>query len=226
MNDLFAFPFQSRCARVRRHRSRGLRVLAMAALLFAVTVCAHGQAGTQFHDLSALKPPPGARVAIVEFEDMECPACAGENPALMQAVAKYKISWVCHDLIIPFHTWSPRAAINAHWFSSKSEALGHEYRDAVFANQPYIYNLMMLDQFTDSFAASHSVKLPFSMDPQNKLFAEVQADTDLGKRIGVERTPTIFIVTSSAKGSTATEVPYPWHDLDRMIEQALTAPRR
>jgi hypothetical protein len=34
------------------------------------------------NDPSALKPPPGARVAIIEFEDLECPDCANANPLL------------------------------------------------------------------------------------------------------------------------------------------------
>ena len=46
-------------------------------------------AGTQVHDPSILKPPAGARVAIVEWEDMECPDCARANPLLREAAAKY-----------------------------------------------------------------------------------------------------------------------------------------
>jgi protein-disulfide isomerase len=59
--------------------------LACAALLFAATAPAHAQfgappPGTQVKDASALKPPAGSRVAIVEFADLECPACASANP--------------------------------------------------------------------------------------------------------------------------------------------------
>ena len=108
---------------------------------------------TQPRDTSALKPPAGARVAIVEFDDLECPACAHANPILKGAAEKYKIPWVRHDFIIPTHIWSRNAAIYARWFDTKSQALGDEYRDQVFANQTYIYNLGMLSQFTEKFAA-------------------------------------------------------------------------
>jgi hypothetical protein len=38
-------------------------------------------------NMSALKPPPGAHVAIFEFYDLECPMCARENPVLKEAAA-------------------------------------------------------------------------------------------------------------------------------------------
>lgn len=227
MHDLFFFRLPSRVARGRQQRPRLFRVLPAAALFFAVSV--YAQVGalptTQVHDTSALKPPPGSRVAIIEFADMECPYCAQVNPLLEQAVAKYKIPWVRHDYIIPSHAWSPRAAANARWFDTESKALGDAYRDAVSAKQPFIYNLMTLSLFTQEFAQSHGVKLPYSLDPQDKFSADVQADTDLGKRIGITHTPTIFIVTANSKGAPYTEVLDPEHDLNRAIGQALADTR-
>ena len=69
--------------------------------------------GTQVHDPAALKPPAGARVAIVEFDDMECPDCARANPLLKEAAAKYHIPWVRHDFPLRQHAWSFQAAVNA-----------------------------------------------------------------------------------------------------------------
>jgi protein-disulfide isomerase len=193
--------------------------------LFLSSASIHAQfgaprAGTQVHDASALKPPPGAHVAIVEFSDLECPACASANPLLKQAAANYKIPWVRHDFLIPSHAWSLNAAVNARWFDTKSKALGDEYRDEVFANQTFIYNPIMLRQFTDKFAQSHNIALPFSMDPNGKLTANVQADNDLGKRTGVWQTPTIFIVTANSKGAPYVEV-VDRSKLFQLIDQAL-----
>src|SRR5580658_6090272 len=176
--------------------------LASTALLLTTAASAHAQfgsppAGTQVHDSSALHPPPGARVAIVEFMDMECPVCASTNPIIAAAAAKYKIPWVRHDFLIPYHAWSPIAAVNARWFDTKSKALGEEYRSQVFANQPSFYNNPdLLRQFTEKFAHDHGIALPFAIDPQGTLAAQVKADNDLGKRTGIEHTPTVFIVTS------------------------------
>jgi hypothetical protein len=109
----------------------------IAALLTAAG--AHAQFGapptTHVHDPAALKPPAGARVALVEFEDMECPDCGRANPLLREAAAKYKIPLVRHDFPLPMHAWSFKAAVNARWFDTRSKSLGDEYRDQVFANQ-------------------------------------------------------------------------------------------
>jgi protein-disulfide isomerase len=147
-------------------------------------------------DKSLLKPPPGARVAIFEFGDLECPDCARANPLLKEAAAKYNIPWLRHDFPLPFHVWSFQASVNARWFDTKSEKLGNDYRDAVFANQPSIATLDDLRNFTEKFANDRKVAFPFAVDPQGKLAALVKADYALGQRIGVEHTPTIWVVTN------------------------------
>ena len=162
--------------------------------------------GTAVHDPSALRPPSGARVAIVEFEDLECPDCARANPLLKEAVTKYKIPWVRHDFPLPFHAWSFNAAVNARWFDLKSTTLGDDYRDEVFANQPSITSLEVLRDFTDKYAKGKGLALPFAIDPQGKLAAEVKADYALGQRIGIEHTPTIWVVTANSKGAPFVEV--------------------
>jgi protein-disulfide isomerase len=145
-------------------------------------------------------------VAIVEFEDMECPDCARANPLIKEAAGKYKIPWVRHDFPLPFHAWSFNAAVDARWFDLKSKALGDEYRDAVFANQTSITSLPILLDFTTKFAQTNGMALPFAMDPQGKLAAEVKADYALGQRIGIEHTPTIWVVTANSKGAPFVEV--------------------
>jgi protein-disulfide isomerase len=206
-------------------RSAGLILsLVLAALLGPATSHAQFGApspGTQVHDASALKPPAGARVAIVEFEDMECPDCARANPLLKDAAAKYKIPWVRHDFPLPMHAWSFNAAVNARWFdANKGKAMGDEYRDQVFANQSSIVGIEGLRKYTENFAAGHHVALPFAMDPQGKLASDVKADYALGQRVGIEHTPTIWVVTANSKGAPFVEV------LDRsrlyqMIDQAI-----
>jgi protein-disulfide isomerase len=183
--------------------------LVSAALLFCATPT-HAQFGppptTQVHDASALKPPAGARVAIIEFEDMECPDCGNANPLLKEAAAKYNIPWVRHDFPLPMHNWSFQAAVNARFFDTKSKTLGNDYRDEVFANQISIETLLQLQQFTQRFASAHGVALPFAIDPMGRLTQEVKDDYALGQRIGIEHTPTIWIVTSAAHAPPFVEV--------------------
>lgn len=219
------YRFITHCPSNRRNSARLLFGLASAAMLLTASAGAHAQfsppsPGTQVHDPAALKPPAGARVAIVEFEDLECPDCARANPLLRDAAANYKIPWVRHDFPLPFHVWSMQAAINARWFDTKSKKIGDDYRDAVFANQPSIVDLNGLRQFTEKFAADRKIALPFAMDPQGKLAADVKADYALGQRIGIEHTPTIWVVTANSKGAPFVEV-VDRSKLYQLIDQAL-----
>jgi protein-disulfide isomerase len=203
-----------------------VRIQALAAALFLSAIAAQAQTPIQVLDASALHPPAGARVAIVEFADLQCPACAAANPTLKAAVAQYKIPWVRHDFLIPYHNWSRNAAINARWFDLKSKSLGDDYRDQLFASQASIYNPDSLNQFTQKFAQSHGITLPFAIDPQGKLASDVNADIALGTRVGIKSTPTIFIVTANSKGAPYTQVLNPAQDLYTTIDRAIadTAP--
>jgi protein-disulfide isomerase len=200
------------------------RVLAAVVLACATSLLpAQGAApSTPVLDASALHPPAGARVAIVEFSDLECPACAHANPSLKAAAEQYKIPWIRHDMLIPYHVWSRNGAIYARWFDAKGNGLGNAYRDAVFANQSSIYNVAVLDKFTQDFARSHGIALPFNVDPQGKLAAEVNADSDLSRKTGIQHTPTVFIVMAHHEPSYI-EVPNVDTDLYRTIDQALEA---
>lgn len=184
-------------------------VLSLALFSFvALAPFLHGQSAprTPVHDATALKPPAGARVAIVEFDDMECPDCARANPLLMEASEKYRIPWVRHDFPLSMHVWSFDAAVDARWFDTKSKKIGDEFRDAVFANQPSIQTKADLRSFAENFAQQHGLGFPFVVDPQGKLAAEVNADYALGQRIGIEHTPTIWVVTNKTSGVPFVEV--------------------
>ena len=212
--------------RIRRFRLN--LVLGFAAVAMLAMPQARAQfnvpATTQVHDASALRPPAGAKVAIVEFEDMECPDCANANSLLKEAAEKYKIPWVRHDFPLPFHNWSFQAAVNARWFDTKSKKMGDDYRDYVFSNQRSIETLLQLSQVTSKFAQDHGVALPFAIDPQGKLAALVKADYALGQRVGIEHTPTIWVVTANSKGAPFVEV-VDRSKLFQLIDQAIADTR-
>ncbi|MGD0912047.1 MAG: thioredoxin domain-containing protein [Terracidiphilus sp.] len=223
----FAGPLRFVRSQARIGQIRSLVLAAAIALIApAFSAAQYGPSpATKVLDASPLKPPPGVRVAIFEFADLECPACAAANPVLKQAAAQYKIPWLRHDFIIPNHVWSTQAAVNARWFDTQVKGLGDQYRDQVFANQQSIETRADLERFTEKFAQYCKVSLPFSMDPQNKLMGEVQADVALGKRVGVARTPTIFIVVDTANGPRYFESHDPKTDLYQTIDQAMAVAR-
>jgi protein-disulfide isomerase len=211
---------------VRKPPFRRFCLAFVTAALIALAATAHAQfgipaKGTQVLDASALKPPPGARVAIVEFSDMECPMCGKDNTTLKQAAATYKIPWIRHDFPLRQHLWSFQAAVNARWLDTKSKQLGDDYRDAVFASQSSIFNLSALNEFTQKFAQSHGITFPFAIDPQGKLAADVKADYALGQSIGIDHTPTVWIVTEHSKGAPFIEIPSNMENLYQIIGRAL-----
>ena len=223
--------FRSLALRVRRnHGFAQFAAAVVTAAAFIATPAARAQftpppAGTQVHDPSVLKPPAGARVAIVEWEDLECPDCARANPLLREAADKYHIPWVRHDFPLSFHSWSFQAAVNARWFDTKSRKLGDEYRDDIFAAQPSLgEDPAKMSDFTQKFASEHGIAFPFNVDPQGKLAAEVKSDYALGQRVGIEHTPTIWVVTDHSKGAPFVEV-VDRNKLYQLIDQAIADTR-
>jgi protein-disulfide isomerase len=160
-----------------------------------------------------LRPPKGAQVAIVAFEDLECPDCRRATPLLEEAAKTYKIPLVLHDFPLPFHQWSFDAAVNARYFDSHSKELGNQYRDYIFEHQPEITK-ENLRSFSEKFAADHKMALPFVVDPQGKFAAQVSADRDLGRDINIEHTPTIYVVSNRTQGKPFVEVV----DRDKLYE--------
>jgi thiol-disulfide isomerase/thioredoxin len=106
----------------------------------------------------ALRPPKGAQVALVVFEDLQCPDCRRAAPLVEEAARTYKIPVVRHDFPLPMHNWSYDAAIIARYFDTQSKELGNEFRDYIFQHQPEI-TPPTLRGFAEKFAADHKVEL-------------------------------------------------------------------
>lgn len=153
----------------------------------------------------ALRPPKGAQVAIVVFEDLQCPSCGLKAPLLVQASRTYKIPLVQHDFPLPGHNWSFEAAVLARYFDTHSKDIGAEFRETVFAHQMEI-NPQNLRAFAEKFAAEHKIGLPFVVDPDGKLAAMVRADKDVGMGLHIDHTPTIWLVSSKPGGKPYVEV--------------------
>ena len=154
---------------------------------------------------SVLRPPKGAQVAIVVFEDLQCPDCRRAAPLVEEASKTYKIPVVRHDFPLPFHTWSFDAAVFARFFDTHSKAMGNDFRDYIFANQLEV-TPQNLRGYAEKFAAEHKVDLPFVVDPQGKLAALINADKELGKAIHIEHTPTLYVVSNRHSGKPFVEV--------------------
>jgi protein-disulfide isomerase len=179
------------------------RSVAIAAVILGMAAAAMAAGPGDIN--SVLRPPKGSKVAIVVFEDLQCPMCAQVSPLLVKAAEQYNIPVVRHDFPIPSHSWSYQAAVLARYFDTHSQKLGDEFREQVFAHQMEI-TPGSLHGFADRFASDHKVDLPFVIDPQGKFAAEVNADRDLGNRLGINHTTTVYVVSNRTTGQPYVEV--------------------
>jgi protein-disulfide isomerase len=153
----------------------------------------------------ALRPPKGANVAIVVFEDLECPDCARAAPLVEEAARTYKIPVVRHDFPLQMHPWAYDAAIFARYFDTHSKAVGNEFRDTVFKHQLEITK-DKLRAFAEKFATAHKIDLPFVVDPDGKLGKLIEADRTTGNQLGLQHTPTLYVVSNKRSGTPFVEV--------------------
>lgn len=187
--------------RVHRFGLFRLLVLFLGSTVAAVSVAAQtsippGHVGP-FTDTSMLKPPPGVKLAVIEWEDLECPMCAHAFPFVHAAVARYHIPLIEYDFVIPNHVWSHQAALYARYLKDKvSPELATDYRRQVFAAQAGISTPEDLVAFTKQFMAKHGKQMPFVLDPTGQLEREIEAESDLRTKLGARwYTPTIVVVT-------------------------------
>jgi protein-disulfide isomerase len=185
----------------------------------AALALALAPAASRAADGSQLKPPPGARVAIVMFEDLECPDCARAYPVVWESAKKYNIPVVLHDFPLNQHPWSFDAAVFARYFDTKSEKLGDDFRGYIFQNQQMI-DKGNLRQYVDKFANDNKTPIPFVLDPDGQFKAKILADRQMGTQIGLQHTPTIFVVGNGGPATPAVEVE-DRTKLDQIIEDML-----
>jgi len=154
-------------------------------------------------DDSSLKPPPGARVAIVVFEDLQCPDCSRAYPVVWETANSHHVPVLLHDFpLTKLHPWAFDAAVYARYFDTKSEKLGNDFRGYIYSNQRQITK-DNLQQYVSKFANDNKVPLAFTVDPDGKLKDKVSADLNLGMQLKLQHTPTIFVVGSCAAAPAA-----------------------
>jgi protein-disulfide isomerase len=171
-------------------------------------------------DATLLKPPRGAAVAIVMFADLQCADCSKAYPAVWEVATAHKIPVELHDFPLPMHNWAFDAAVWARYFDKTSADMGNDFRKFIYANQNQITR-DNLPQWAQKFAAENKAVAPSDKDPDGKLADLVKADYLLGQRIGVEHTPTIWVVSNSGVSEPLVEDARASEKLGQMIEEML-----
>jgi protein-disulfide isomerase len=171
-------------------------------------------------DASLLRPPPGAKVAIVMFADLQCPDCSQAYLMVVEAANAHKIPAVLHDFPLPRHNWAFDAAMWARFFDKVSGDLGNAFRKFIYAHQPQITR-ENLQLWVEKFGDENKTAVPLAMDADGKLRELVRADYSLGQRVGVQHTPTIWVVGNGGVSQPFVEEVKDWEKLGQMIEDML-----
>jgi protein-disulfide isomerase len=217
-------------------------LLATALLLFFVPAAVLAQTtaplndpdahrvGFPFKNMQLLKPPSGAKVAVYEFEDMECPHCAADYATIRSTVAARKLPYIRRDYpLTEIHLWSFDAAVTARYIQNNlSPTLAEQFRHDIFANQIRILNRDDLTRYTRRWFDSHKQNLPFVLDATGDCRVQVRNDRAFGDNLGIHGTPCLFVVTQK-RWVLVMDVTQLNHTIDVALAEATPpalAPRR
>jgi protein-disulfide isomerase len=156
--------------------------------------------------------PANAKVTIVEFSDFQCPFCSKAASATKEIKKKYgdKVRFVFRQFPLSFHdkaNLASQAALAAH-----AQGKFWEYHDKLFANQGALDRAGL-----EKAAQEVGLKMDeFKKALDDKTFeAPVNADMEIGKKVNVQGTPSMFINGKRVQNATDVEA------LSKTIDEAL-----
>jgi protein-disulfide isomerase len=142
------------------------------------------------------KGPASSPVTVVEFSDLECPACKAAQPVVDQLLAQQPdVRFIFQNYPLDqIHPWAFRAAQYADCVGRENNAAFWKFVENVYADQPNINTQNVNDKLLN-IAGSAGVdkgKLQACVEDANTK-ARIWASQQLGKEVEVTGTPTVFI---------------------------------
>jgi protein-disulfide isomerase len=139
--------------------------------------------------------PKGSPVTIVEFGDLQCPACKAAQPTIQQlADAEPDAKFVFQNFPLEMHNWAFKGAEYA-------DCVGHASNDAFWKFIAKVYDSQTeitaenVDEKLTAIADASGVKgseiAACTSKPETR--AHIEASIELGKKVDVTGTPTLFI---------------------------------
>jgi protein-disulfide isomerase len=152
--------------------------------------------------------PAKAAVTIVEFSDMQCPHCAKAAPAIEQLLAQEpEARFVFQNFPLPMHNWAENAADYVDCVGRAGNGAVWKFIQKTFADQANITEANANEKLKGIAAASGAngdEVAACAAKPDTK--ARVEASIALGKSVGVNSTPTLFINGRSLPGAAPVEL--------------------
>jgi protein-disulfide isomerase len=159
------------------------------------------------------KGPATAPVTIVEFSDFQCPFCSRVLPAIDQTVKTFgdKVRFVFRQFPLEsIHPMARKAAEAS--LCAADQGKFWELHDAMFADQKTLEVAQLKEKAVK--LGIDGAKFNECLDG-NKFSAQVQADLELGNRVGVRGTPAIYVNGRFVDGAVGPEV------LAKMVNEEL-----
>jgi protein-disulfide isomerase len=139
--------------------------------------------------------PKSAPVTIVEFGDLQCPACKAAQPTIQQLVdAEPNARFVFQSFPLEMHNWAMKGANYADCVARASNDAFWKFIATVYDRQPEITAENVdekLTQIADQSGVKGADIATCAAKPEAK--AHVDASIALGKEVEVNGTPTLFI---------------------------------
>jgi protein-disulfide isomerase len=130
-------------------------------------------------------------ITMAVFTDFECPACAAGMPILDSALRRFgdRLRIVVYHFPLPGHKYARSAAV-------ASECAGNQGRFFEFHNRLFEQRESIGAKGWVSFAAEAAVADTGTFSrclESSSISARIDADMVLGRRLGVDATPTVFV---------------------------------
>lgn len=178
---------------------------------------------------------PDAKVAIVNFDDLECPYCARMNAEFFpETMERYKglVKFIYLDYpLVEIHPWAMHAAVNANCLAAQNPAAYWNYVDYLHVHGQDVSgpdnnlakSTAMLDKLADQEGTRDQLdaaKLDACVAKQDdsRIITEMKA----GDKAGVNATPTFFV--NGERWAGQLEEHQLWIMIDRALKEQGVAP--
>jgi protein-disulfide isomerase len=142
-------------------------------------------------------------VSIVEFADLECPACAMLHPNIKQVLAKHTSDVNYYYRTVPIHAGSHEVATYA--LAAGKQGKFFEFADVVFSKQPTWSIMTNRTKAFEEYAAIAGANVEqLRKDLSDATIKRVLADDKADAlSMGINSTPTLIINNRVVKGVTS-----------------------
>lgn len=153
--------------------------------------------------------PADAAITIVEFSDLQCPACRQAEPTLQKLLAENPgVRFVFqHFPLTEIHPWAMQAATVAECVRRENPDAFWKFAASVYEAQPGITPENAAQKLGELAAAADAdAAKAAACAATPEVTATVERSRDLGESLGVSGTPTVFI--NGRKLQSFGSVPY------------------